>query len=385
MVSTPRRGASSISGAFASPRGTSIVIALGLIAAITFFTIGIATTMISAIQNAGSSKKALQAEYAAQGGVEMARKELKGLGVAYGGSDIKDVVVIDNVCNSDSPGGNCEIAKDGSTTGVDTDQSIYSSYKLSYKDPSVNSVRNIPFRGYGNAGNDCSMRKNDPAFINDADPCNWNKIYYGESVEIPLYLIKNLASPDTAKNFKDLGINRFYIKVRPPCVSGYAVNCQRYSADVDGSVFTYGNSIVNWRISGTCDDEACEIGPVMDNSAVQEGRLNPGFSVDFSTMNGQDSFDVYKGIIINFLKGLDPWADNNLNKPVLKLSFVKEVKTADGSSIPYLEYQISYTTSDDSLAAMYSTEITGIGYGFKYSMSGVSGLGAGMFDFAVQN
>jgi hypothetical protein len=124
----------------------------------------------------------------------------------------------------------------------------------------------------------------------------------------------------------------------------------------------------------------------MDNSAVQEGCLQPGFSVRFSSMNGQDSFDAEKDkfTIYKFLEGVDPWTGNNLNKPVLKLSFVKEVKDS-GVSIPYLEYQIFYTTLGDSLAAMYSTSIDGFGYGFRYSLSGVSGLGAGMFDFAVQN
>jgi hypothetical protein len=365
------------------PRGTSVVIALGLIAVITFFTIGIATTMISAIQNTASSKKALQAEYAAQGGVEVARKELKGLGVAYGGSAKTGTVYAKTMC---SDGKNGENGQCGAGATLDKDQSVYFSYTLSPKDPWVGGTsRIIPFRGYGDAGDNCSARKNDPLLTDDNDPCNWNKIYYGDSVEIPLYLIKNLAAPDTATNFKNLGINRFWIYVRTPCESGYSVDCQRYLVNIDSTYFVQGNSVINWQISGSCNDEACEIVPVMDGSAIQEGRLQPKATVDFLSMEGQDSFDAdKKQIIRNFLNDLDPWAGNNLNKPVLKLSFVKEVKDS-GVSIPYLEYQISYTTLGDSLAAMYSTSIDGFGYGFRYSLSGVSGLGAGMFDFAVQN
>ena len=102
------------------PRGTSVVIALGLIAAITFFTIGIATTMISAIQNTASSKKALQAEYAAQGGVEMARKELKGLGVAYGGNSKTGTVYAKTMCSDGNSGKNGQCGA-GATPNKPTD------------------------------------------------------------------------------------------------------------------------------------------------------------------------------------------------------------------------------------------------------------------------
>jgi len=80
--------------------GTSVVIALGLISAILVFTIGIATTVMTAIQNTSNSKKSLQAEYAAQSGLEMAKFEIADLATAAGDGVDWGYLSVDLVCDT---------------------------------------------------------------------------------------------------------------------------------------------------------------------------------------------------------------------------------------------------------------------------------------------
>lgn len=345
------------------PRGTSIVIALGLIAAISAFTIGIASTMLIAIQNTASSKKALQAEYSAQGGIEMAKKELKEIGVAYGPGA--------QVCNDGKP------ATNGSCPdGVNTGASSYFNYTVKGKDNATNTLlngfRSVPVAGSGNAGSDCKIGEN--TLEGSVHPCHWNKLYYGDSVEIPLYVTTGL-DPETVTNFSGLGINPFQIKARTPCTAlTYTLNCTRYGVDVTPGK---AKTVVNWQVSGMCGDESCGVGPTDNggNSFIDELDLGDATaSIDFS-QNGVDVNDPTKvGSISSLL--------SNVNKPVLKLSFVNEV-TDGGKNIPYLEYQILYRGGP--LAASYTISINGFAEGFLYSLSGVQSPGAGLFDFAVQN
>lgn len=361
---------------FSNKKGTSIVIALGLIAAISAFTIGIASTMLIAIQNTASSKKALQAEYSAQGGVEMAKKELKGMGVAYAGVKTSPTIYVKGVCADG------ELAVNGSCKGGGSPMdasSAYFKYTVSGKDTTYVGGSNltIPTGGTGSAGNDCKIGQD----VTDTEhPCHWNKLYYGDSVEIPLYT--------NIKKFSELGITSvFKIKARTPCEDLVpAVSCPRYHADVNGE--SPGRVVVNWQVSGTCGDESCGIAPVSyigGDSFINELDLHDGSTatVDFFGQNGVDTNDPTKtGRISNFLRELAPWAGILLNNPVLKLSFVNEITDGD-VSIPYLEYQILYRGGP--LAASYTVTVDGKAEGFLYSLSGVSGLGAGLFDFAVQN
>lgn len=356
------------------PRGTSIVIALGLIAAISAFTIGIASTMLIAIQNTASSKKALQAEYSAQGGVEMAKKELKGMGVAYGaGVTSPTSIYVKQICNDGKPATN-----GGCPNGVNKEMSSYFEYTVSGKDTVKvgGSYYTVPVGGTGSAGDDCKIGQD----VGDVGhPCNWNKLYNGDSVEVPLYVVTNLDT-GASTDFDGLGIFSFQIKVRTPCESGIpSASCSlRYSTDVNGQ--SPGKVVVNWQVSGTCGDESCGVSPtVYDGGAdsfFSELDLSDGFaSVDFWGDKGIDINDPSKiDLISNLLI--------NLDKPVLKLSFVNEITDGD-VSIPYLEYQILYRGGP--LAASYTVSINGFAEGFLYSLSGVQSSGAGLFDFAVQN
>lgn len=320
-------------------RGASIIIALAMIAAIMFFTIGMASTMIMAIQNTSDSKKALQAEYAAQSGVELANFFLKDKEVG-GGMYNDDFSTFDL---SDSP----NVYVDFPVSGVDRDAtSVY---------PSIQS-RSIPIKGFGNAG-DCPNSSDDPY----AD-CNWNKLYYGESIEVPFYVGDTTAS-----------LTEFDFKVRPP---------------EDGeSIASDGNIVLSWQLMGeSCTITSCVcvaenggISGTLIKDSIEGITVNPVLNLSSYCIDSADSTEApTRYLLEDFAMG----DDINLTKPKLKISYVKAVEGSDGD-IPYLEYQFLY--KGDPLAAMYKVEITGFADGFKFYLNGVQGLGSGLFGFAVQN
>ena len=105
-------------------------------------------------------------------------------------------------------------------------------------DPSAASRRFIvPPPGEGNAGENCVRPNNyaNPAHSanqNILKPCNWNRLYFGESVAIPLYVTNEPNppwNPSGVINPVDLpdgppglgeGLDEFTIKVRTPCSGG---------------------------------------------------------------------------------------------------------------------------------------------------------------------
>jgi len=340
-------------------RGASIVIALSMIAAIMFFTIGMASTMIMAIQNTSDSKKAVQAEYAAQGGVELANFFLKDVEVGEWFDDDTRLVVL------------------GSTPDTSVDYHVYGlddSISTKYAD-SVNS-RSVPIKGFGNAATSCSD-------TDDANsPCNWNKIYYGDSVEIPLYYIYDEQEPYT------LNVE-FDFRVRAPCNDGGNIaSCTRYAIDA-GQI----DVVLNWQFSGeSCKDSSCVVVPQLAPSntsitgaLIKDAVTNNNSIVLSHTSLCQDSVDPVKyiGSIYQFIHNTEKWAGNTLLKPKFKFSYVQKLDGLNDSNIPYLEYQLLYT--GDPLAALNRVKIYGLSSGFKFNLDGVQGLGSGLFDFAVQN
>ena len=356
-----------------STRGASAVVALSLVAAMMFFTIGISTTMITTLHNTSSSKKALLAEYAAQSGVEMVNLALAGMepGMAAGNTG--------TVCVKKSGG----TGKVNATCDDTDEQTIGVDYTITGQDNSNETVyispfsgyRSVPILGMGNAGENCRY----PNPLAD-DPCNWNRIYYGDSVEIPLYVISGDGS---VKNFSNLGISDFKIRVRTPCTSA---DCSsRYLVQAGAGV----NAIlVSWVISGNCNGVACSLtqisnrnDPEYKTSAITEEDLDDGSTdtVNLSAKGDKGNGDPYVTISSFLAAG----GGSASFKPILKLSFIKDAVASNGVAIPYLEYQILY--SGGALAAMYKIDVDGYAEGFKYSLEGVQGIGSVLFDFAVQN
>jgi hypothetical protein len=370
-----------------SRRGASVVIALSLIAAILFFTIGTATTVMTAIKNTSNSKKALQAEYAAQGAVELVKNELKDLG-----SGANDGVDGEKLFLGDIQ----EEGAEGSIWAEYTISTVDDSNETKYAPGVVKGDRSIPVLGTGDAGKDCYRDFGYAELASDEDhPCNWNKLYYGDSVLIPLFVQKG----GQAKGIGDLGVSLFEIKVRTPCEEGgIDSDCDRYGVDVTYPIpgnYTNGNILVSWQVFGECKEGFCAVSQIPDtsNSAFQELYLDLAGG-EYSIYAGSDVMDVYKknddgqpleGKLIDFFNDEDVWPGNGLTMPYLKLSYVREAFSPNGN-IPNLEYQIMYTLGGDSgLAASYMISVDGYSEGFKYSLNGVQTMESDLFDFAVQN
>lgn len=314
-------------------RGASIVIALSMIAAIMFFTIGMASTMIMAIQNTSDSKKAVQAEYAAQGGVELANWYLSTVEIGMDTS-YDDSPTLSNIPYS---------YLDLSVTGVDRDQ------RTLYANPA--NYRTLPIKGLGNAGS-CSDSSDIYA------DCNWNKLYYGDSIEVPLYIGSNIAI-----------LNDFNFRVRSP----------------DNESVTSSNDVVlTWQLTGeSCSTTSCVC--AAENSGITSGDIqqsintsavSPVITLNSKCVDSNATGETPPTFTVTNV--LDNSFDSDLIKPKLRISYVKSME-----NVPYFEYQFYYT--GNSLAAMYRAEISGFSDSFKFYLDGAQGLGAGLFDFAVQN
>ena len=365
----------------AERRGASVVIALSLISAILFFTIGTATTVMSAIKNTSHSKKALQAEYAAQGAVELVKNELKDLGSgAYEDGGGKLVF------------GDIQEGAEGSIWAEYTISTLDDSDYTKYSSSLVKGDRSIPVLGTGDAGKNCYKDFGyDDLSIDEGHPCNRNKLYYGDSVLIPLFV----QNGGQAKGIGDLGVPLFEIKVRTPCKDGVMTSdCDRYETEVSYPTnYQSGNILVSWQVFGECNDGFCAVSQIPDasNSAFQELDL---FDGEYSVYGNSDVVDVYKtkegqpiiGPLDEFFENKGLWEDNGLYMPYLKLSYIREAFSTNDGNIPYLEYQIMYSLDSDSgLAASYMISVDGYSEGFKYSLNGVQTMESDLFDFAVQN
>ena len=389
----------------ANRSGTSIVIALVLIAAITFFTIGISSTAITALRTTNYSKKALQSEYAAQGALEIVKKEVNDTPVGQESDYSSGLVFIEKSCE-----GGTESCEDDDAI---LENSIYADVKLETVNNSVDREysgsslgdRSVPIMGYGNAGEDCDLVSLGDLQGHPNHPCNWNKIYYGESVNIPLFT-KEAGDAHTS-DIGDGDLAEFNIRVRTPCMLGYEYtlagtsesDCKRYVLIPNSLSGPEGDIVVNWQILADCvlgsgDSEVCSVTHhVESGSAFQEG-LFTGIPGEYVTVDKEKRvYDVYGNsdgtnapldYMQNFLKHSHTWDGFGwIDNTFLKLSYVKEA-LAGSTNVPYMEYQLMYG-DDIDISANPVFSVDAYAEGFKYSLEGVRDIGSNLFDFAVQN
>lgn len=361
--------------------GASIIIALSMIGAIMFFTIGMTSTMLMAIGNTSDSKKAVQAEYAAQSGVELANLALK---------TVEPATAIDQIITGQCISGtNCESYIDYTVKGKDNSTPYITPY---------NQYKSFPIRGFGTAGTNCNPSST--TLKNPNDPCNWNKLYIGDSIELPLYVIVQENGQPTVKNFKDMGVSTLLLRVRVS--SAY-------------TIVPAGNNdtILNWQISGEgclLPTSSCIVGPdpspsyQLTDSNIKTQTSSNNVLLTFVGTNPSLSRCVDPVIpdpatspsikyIYQFVKDSGYWNTNGIQKPKFKMSYVKNlnvVKVGETTSfsVPYLEYQFVYyqtASTTTPLTATYKVNVKGFSNGFKFELNGSQGLGSGMFDFAVQN
>jgi len=230
-----------------------------------------------------------------------------------------------------------------------------------------------PIPGTGTAGDpdDCSILDNEKPLN---DPCNWNRLLYGQSVTIPLYSDDddgNRLSPSA------LGLTGWTLKVRTPCIDEEEdpERCARYILNEGTGSLEDDNSVILWQILGETNDAIpspivvmpndqpaiCVFLPCRDpylNTEIYESLIN---AVSDYISDTYVVIDSTKAISNNF--GI---ADLYGESPVasylsMRLNIVTELlEYGTEASIPYLEWQL-VTESDEPVGDTKSI-IIGKGY-----------------------
>jgi hypothetical protein len=206
--------------------------------------------------------------------------------------------------------------------------------------------------------------------------CNWNKLAYGESVSLPLHSVDEygtISFPTTESGFSE-----FILKVRTPCEDDtYEADCNggdRYlfagdgTADLDGDGYTNDDdpSVILWQLIGEDDDGTVSVFPsdpteyertydaeirTSANSEIYESLLNDGYdNEDYLALETDDLKGSYD--LTDSSKGL--FALN------LQLDVIASLIDEEGSSIPYLEWQL--LTAPNEGFADTKAHIIGEGY-----------------------
>jgi len=239
---------------------------------------------------------------------------------------------------------NCEVGCDYSDEYVLDADVIYGDYEIEgLSGLGGDGKYYVPIPGRGDAGEDC-----DPDAPGDAnDDCSWNRIGYGETVEIPLYVDGEVTSD----------VTELYVKIRTPeCEGGgdCSLNDRKLIACADGTATETRNDcafdddlvVMTWQIWGERDggsdflegheEKAGFGGKRSDNdSEIYTTHINSFLDDDYVVLDIDDIYDdSYETIFAVLTDGADPMVE-----PVLRLSFVQTISNSDGA-IPYLEYQV---------------------------------------------
>src|SRR3989339_57905 len=260
----------------------------------------------------------------------------------------------------------------------------------------------VPNPGEGNAWGDCKSYENDDKEMDH--PCSWNKIYVGETVNIPLWFYGMDTGTtygtadgiiDPAEDYPVSGgdkLENFYLRMRTPCVDGGEdATCERYEFYGDNDIYNtsiesnINKTIVNWEIIGQNLVDESQIYNLQANLAYNGYRTNsyvdcvyseifqelidlsnyttPEYcfllnnanlslkNIVLSTFHSGhlNNNSVLNDTISNYLLNLSTWSSNNLHKPVLKLQVIDELRLQENQqdtsllkdqAIPYLEYQV---------------------------------------------
>jgi len=227
-------------------RGVSLLIAIGLSAVLIFFALLISNVVVSSIRQSSNVVNANKAYYAAEGALEMGLLAKLNTGVGINS-------------NSDTlPIGSSSAAYSIQATVPKNIKYLSGSYENHYS---------IPTPGTGNAGSNCNPLEpvlSGPYTISGASyddpadhPCNWNRLYEGENVVIPLYYIDENGDP---QNLFTNDNQEFILRMRTPCSNGSEMCASgRETFDFFGGsadpVQPYNDPIVTWSIEGVDEDK----------------------------------------------------------------------------------------------------------------------------------
>ncbi len=267
------------------------------------------------------------------------------------------------------------------TTG---DYQVYGNAQRNEND--ATDVYYIPMPGTGSAGEygDCSLTDadHDGDFDDDPvvdDPCNWNKMLYGQSVSIPLYTDDGSGTLQFPYDLS--GFTSWSLKVRTPCVDPEddPETCTRYelSDGATGTSYVYASddSILLWQITGAGteggadydvsvvpDDDSYDYRTLtyrdpLNNTEVHESLINNAAGQSFSAASTLDQYVVLKAAnsspytdlynaCMGDTDGVPTTQEVTLSNLSLQLDIVTPLKEASGDSIPYLEWQLTIDSTD---------------------------------------
>lgn len=308
-----------------------------------------------------------QARLSAESAAELAIIEIKGYDAGYETSDDLSVCL-------DSDGAGVSSATDSDDCASwGTYETIATGQENDNGGSSGTYYTPIPGAGNAAPSSECVFDLDNPEEVDH--PCNWNKILYGDSVTIPLYIDEggSYSFPTASSSFSDLTI-----KLRTPCEDSDEIldpDCDRYtflgdgSSDVDGDGYYTASLddplIINWSLSYSSTSDGTDTviptdtiydmgrgntGRASSNTEISESNLNDGYDDGtYEVISSSDISDIYDKIILSDLESL-----------TLQIEIASPLEDYLGNSIPYLEWQVAIT--GDSPIADSETIIIGNGY-----------------------
>jgi len=403
---------------FQTKSGVSMLISLGLVFVIMFFSLIVGNVVVSSIRQSSNVNRSTEAYYAAEGALEKGLLENYKQGAGYTSG-----------------------VEDAGYTGVDATYEIQGQVP---KDIQIGNEYILPAPGTGTVGKNCNPLDpvidgsfaytyndiNGDPVSTDADaidhPCNWNKVKFGETVTIPLY------STDESGTVTNPGtdLTSLKLKLRTACDYGNEMCPPAYRPDLNGfegeeffkcenpfKQTRCGDVIVSWQINSTnitgdktytlvANDAVFEpekrketwntelyeskINDAKDGMASYHGQNCGNFCVLAENMSGKDLITDSLGSIIDFLLNTGNFArsgTDQINKPVFKFSVINSLKDETyNDTIPYLEYQLvtnsSLSTPPADTAQTIKAE--GISGTFKQVLEVRQPHGTGLPEYVVQ-
>ncbi|MBD3328439.1 hypothetical protein GF340_03995 [Candidatus Peregrinibacteria bacterium] len=406
---------------YSKKSGVSTLIALGMITAILLFSLLVSNVIVTSIRQSANVNRANEAFYAAEGALEQGLLANQQAGVGESLSDDTDYASLGGTAGSRLQAG-YEVKgqvpvkfKYGSASG--------------YED-----MYGIPTPGTGDAGTLCDPvrpnlggsdydgfiyldgngdeQKADKNIDADLDPCNWNKIYLGDTVTIPLYYTDTNGN---AVNIITSPSDEFILRIKTPCEDGSewcASSSNRYSLDESNDDPTYGTNepVVSWQITGKTPSGAqtvldplvqVEFDTLQDTSTIiTEKKINEMSNISYETLYltsvGID-LNKCRGPIKYFLldaltippiacpRKHDDWSFI-LNEPLFKFSVVSSLDGGINGNIPFLEYQIISNTNVSLGPVSDTQKITaeGISGEFKQILEVKQPQESGLLEYVIQ-
>ncbi|MDP4008065.1 MAG: hypothetical protein Q8P68_02630, partial [Candidatus Peregrinibacteria bacterium] len=198
-----------------SQRAVSMVIALALLSVITIISLTSTYVLTNAIRGNTEFGSSIRAEAAADSGIELGLGAIRGKNPGWELGSADDPITM---CFTPSGLTSSSLEQQAANYPCPSvaQQKVQYWITSSAKEIAPNTYI-IPPPGEGNAGENCERAGN---FDEILEPCNWNKLYFGETVSIPLYTTINgqTINPPDLPDGSGPGLGAFTLKVRTPCV-----------------------------------------------------------------------------------------------------------------------------------------------------------------------